>query len=41
MAKSLPALTHFTAFDPEFWVALLVRAVLACVAKVTLARTVL
>ena len=41
MAKPFPALTDATTFDAEFWVALLVRAVLTSVAKIALALTVL
>ena len=39
MAKPFPALTDATTFDAEFWVALLVRAVLTSVAKIALALT--
>lgn len=35
--KAVFALTHAAAFNAEFWVALLVRAILACVAEITCA----
>ena len=38
-AKPGLAFTHATAFDAEFWVALLVRAILACVAEIACAPT--